>query len=46
MELQAFEVEICAEAETRGLEMAIFVKILQAIASAISQLFQGKPTGV
>ena len=26
MELQAFEVQVCAKAETRGLEMAIFVK--------------------
>ena len=28
MELQAFEVQVCAKAETRGLEMAIFVRML------------------
>ena len=26
MELQAFEVQVCAKAETRGLKIAIFVK--------------------
>ena len=26
MELQAFEVQVCAKAETRGLEMAFLVK--------------------
>ena len=45
MELQAFEVQVCAKAETRGLEMAVFVKNPWAIASVLSQLFQGKQLG-
>ena len=39
MELQAFEVQVCAKAETRGFEMVFLVKIPQAIISVISQLF-------
>ena len=39
MELQAFEVQVCAKAETRGLEMAFLVKVPLAVVSVISQLF-------
>ena len=46
MELQAFEVQICANAETRGLEMAFLVKAPQAVVSGISQLFQGEPSWI
>ena len=46
MELQAFEVQICAKAETRGLEMAFMVKAPQAVVSVISQLFQGEPSWI
>ena len=46
MELQAFEVEVCAKARTRGLEMTSLVKIPQASVSVISQLFQGEPNGI
>ena len=45
MALQAFEVQVCAKAETRGLEMAFLVKILQAIVSVISQLFKANQIG-
>ena len=45
MELQAFEVQICAKTETRGLEIAFLVKAPQAVVSVISQLFQGEPSG-
>ena len=46
MELQALEVQICAKAETRGLEMAYLVKAPQAVVSVISQSFQGEPSGI
>ena len=46
MELQAFEVHVCAKAETRGLEMAFLVKAPKAIVSVISQLFQGEPSEI
>ena len=46
MGLQAFEVQVCAKAETRGLEMAFLVKVPQAVVSVISQLFQGEPSGI
>ena len=42
MGLQAFEVRVCAKAETRGLEMAFLVKV---VVSVISQLFQGEQSG-
>ena len=40
IELQAFEVQICAKAETRGLKMAFLVKAPWAVVSVISRLFQ------
>ena len=40
MELQAFEVQVCAKAETTGLEMAFLVKVPQAVVSVIPRLFQ------
>ena len=46
MGLQAFEVQVCAKAETRGLKMAFLVKVPQAVVSVISQLFQGEPSGI
>ena len=46
MELQAFEVQICAKTETRGLEMAFLVTVLYAILSVISELAQGDPNGL
>ena len=46
MELQAFEVQVCAKAETRGLEMAFLVKVPLAVVSVISQLFQGEPNEI
>ena len=46
MELQAFEVQICANGETRGLEMAFLVKARLAVVSVISQLFQGEPSWI
>ena len=46
MELQAFEVQVCAKAETRGLEMAFLVKAPQAVVSVMSPLFQGEPSGI
>ena len=46
MELQVFEVQICANAETRGLEMAFLVKAPQAVVSVVSQLFQGESSGI
>ena len=46
MGLQAFEVQVCAKGETRGLEMAFLVKVPQAVPSVISQLFQGEPNGI
>ena len=46
MGLQAFEVRVCAKAETRGLEMAFLVKVPKAVVSVISQLFQGEPSGI
>ena len=46
MGLQAFEVQVCAKAETRGLKMAFLVKVPQAVVSVISQLFQGEPNGI
>ena len=46
MGLQAFEVQVCAKAETRGLEMALLVKVQKAVVSVISQLFQGEPSGI
>ena len=42
MELQAFEVQVCAKAETRGLEMAFLVAVPWAILSVISELFQNE----
>ena len=45
MELQTFEVQICANAETRGLEMAVLVKAPLAVVSVISQLFHGDQVG-
>ena len=42
MELPAFEVQVGAKTETRGLEMAFLVKISSTTVSAISQLFQGE----
>ena len=42
MEVQAFEVQICAQAETRGLLRAFLVNLARAIASLISQFFQSK----
>ena len=46
MELQAFAVQLCAKAETKGLEMAFLVKAPQAVVCVISQLFQGEPSGI
>ena len=46
MGLQAFEVQACAKAETRSLEMAFLVKIPLAVFSVISRLFQGEPSGI
>ena len=46
MGLQAFEVQVCAKTETRGLKMAFLVKGPQAVVSVISQLFQGEPSGI
>ena len=46
MELQAFEVQVCEKAETRGLKMAFLVKVPWAIVSVISQLFQGEINGI
>ena len=45
MGLQAFEVHVCANAETRRLKMAFLVKVPLAAVSVISQLFQGEPNG-
>ena len=41
MGLQAFEVQVCAKAE-----MAFLVKVQWFVVSVISQLFQGKPSGI
>ena len=46
MGLQAFEVQVCAKAETRGLDMTFLVKVPQAIVSVISKLFQGEPNKI
>ena len=46
MELQAFEVQVCEKAETRGLEMAFLVKVPQAVVSVTSQLLQDGPSGI
>ena len=46
MRLQAFEVQVCAKAETRGLKMAFLVKVPKAVVSVISQLFQGESNGI
>ena len=46
MELQAFEVKVCAKAETRGLEMAFLETVPWAIVSVIFQLFQNEPNGI
>ena len=40
MESQAFEIQICAKAETRGLKMALLVKSPQAVVSVISRANQ------
>ena len=40
MELQAFEVQVNAKAETKGLKMAFFVKISSTIFSAILNCFR------
>ena len=37
MELGAFEVQVCAKTESRGLEMAFLVRISSNIVSAISR---------
>ena len=41
MELQAFEVQVCAKTETRGFDMDFLVQTPQAKVSVISRLFQG-----
>ena len=46
MGLQAFEVQVCVKAETRGLKMAFLVKVPWAIISVTSQLFQGETSGI
>ena len=46
MGLQAFEVQVFAKAETRGLEMVFLAKVPLAVVSVISQLFQGEPSGI
>ena len=48
MGLQAFEVQVCAKAETRGLAIAMvfLVTVPQPVVSVISQLFQGEPSGI
>ena len=46
MELQAFEVQVYAKTETRGLKMAFLEKMSWTIVPAISQLLQGKPNGI
>ena len=46
MVLQAFEVQVCAKAETRYLEMAFLVQAPYAVVSVISQLFKGEPNGI
>ena len=46
MELQAFEVQVCAKAETRDLEKALLVTVPWTILSVISELFQGEPNGI
>ena len=45
MELQVFEVQICANAETRGLEMAFLVKAPQAVVSVILNCFRANQVG-
>ena len=42
MELQALEAQVCARINTRGLEMAILVKISSTIVSVISHLSRGE----
>ena len=37
MGLQAFEVHICAKTETRGLEVAFFIKVTWSIVSVVPQ---------
>ena len=45
MELQAFEVQVCTKAETRGLEMAFLVKAPYAIISVIFNCFRSSQVG-
>ena len=45
MELQAFEVQIFAKAETRGLGMAFLVKAPQAVVSVIFNCFRINQVG-
>ena len=46
MELQAFEVQVFAKIETRGLKMPFVVKISSTIVFTISELFQGEPNEI
>ena len=46
MELQVFEVQVCAKTETRGLNVAFLVTVPLAIISVISKLFQGDSNGI
>ena len=45
MELQAFEVQVCAKAEAKGLEMAFLVKVPWVIVSLFLNCFRVKQIG-